>query len=143
MKNKAKLAFHLLEQEMEMIYKEDLIQFVGGSGYISSGGYSSGGYSWQQMYNALNSGDVSQIPQGSYFMDSNGKLTYMGGELNEVVVTASGGITAPYGYWPLVAPAGGDEANDANELVYFGQTVWNLGVIVINGVAWIGNQLAE
>ena len=32
MKNKAKLAFELLEQEMEVIYKEDLIRFTGGSG---------------------------------------------------------------------------------------------------------------
>lgn len=36
MKNKAKLAFELLEQEMEVVYKEDLIQFVGGSGGFNS-----------------------------------------------------------------------------------------------------------
>ena len=47
MKNKAKLAFELLELEMEVIYKEDLMQFVGGSGgygYSLSGGFSSNGY---------------------------------------------------------------------------------------------------
>lgn len=65
----------------------------------------------------------------------------MGGELNEVIVTSSGGSTSPYGYWPLLPPTGGDVANDANELVYFGQAVWNLGVIIVNGAAWIGNKL--
>ena len=46
MKNKAKLAFDLLEQEMEVICKEDQIRFIGGSG----------GYTWQQIVDAINTG---------------------------------------------------------------------------------------
>ncbi|WP_026712560.1 hypothetical protein [Flavobacterium daejeonense] len=56
MKNKAKLAFELLEQEMEVIYKEELMQFIGGSG----------GYTWQQFVDAVMSGNLSGISSGTY-----------------------------------------------------------------------------
>jgi hypothetical protein len=87
MKNKAKLAFELLEQEMEVIYKEDLIQFVGGSG----------GYTWQQFVNDIQSGNFNNVPEGSYIMNDDGSTTIYGGMLNEVVIYSnhsSGG----YGY---------------------------------------------
>lgn len=53
MKNKAKLAFELLEQEMEVIYKEDLIRFMGG-------------ITWQEFVDAVNSGYLSGISSGTY-----------------------------------------------------------------------------
>jgi hypothetical protein len=48
-----------------------------------------------------------------------------------------------YGYWPLSSPTGGNAANDANELQYAAQAAWNLGVMAVNGMAWIGNQLPK
>ena len=88
MKNKAKLAFELLEQEMEVIYKEDLMQVVGG-------------ITWQEFVNAVNSGNLSSIEEGAYIMSSNGTIEYgggaiFGGELNNVNV--SGNSSGGYGY---------------------------------------------
>jgi hypothetical protein len=87
MKNKAKLAFELLELEMEVIYKEDLMQFIGGSE----------GYTWQQFVNDIQNGNFSNVPAGSYLMNNDGSTTIYGGMLNEVVISSnysSGG----YGY---------------------------------------------
>ncbi|WP_035141990.1 hypothetical protein, partial [Flavobacterium daejeonense] len=87
MKNKAKLAFELLEQEMEVIFKEDLMQFVGGSG----------GYTWQQFLDDIQNGNFNNVPAGSYIMNEDGSTTIYGGMLNEVVISSnhsSGG----YGY---------------------------------------------
>ncbi len=94
MKNKAKLAFDLLEQEMEVICKEDQIRFIGGSG----------GYTWQQIVDAINSGNISQIPAGSYIMNSENSFSYWGGELNEVIVfnkTAANGSSSGFSGWDL------------------------------------------
>lgn len=65
MTNKAKLAFDLLEQEMEVICKEEQVRFTGGSG----------GYTWQQIVDAINSGNLSSIPAGTY-VSSGGMFTY-------------------------------------------------------------------
>ena len=75
MKNKAKLAFEMLEQEMEVIYNEDLIQFTRGSG----------GYTWQKFVNDIQNGNFSNVPAGSYLMNNDGSTTIYGGMLNEVV----------------------------------------------------------
>ncbi|PRZ21575.1 hypothetical protein [Flavobacterium granuli] len=75
--NKTKLAFDLLEQEMEVICKEEQLRFVGGSG----------GYTWQQFVDAVNSGNLSSIPAGSYIMSSSGdSFSFFGEGLNEVIV---------------------------------------------------------
>lgn len=87
MKNKAKLAFELLEQEMEVIYKEELIQFIGGSG----------GYTWQQLVNDINNGNFNSVPTGSYDISSDGSVTIYGGMLQEVVIrrnSSSGGYSS-------------------------------------------------
>lgn len=65
MTNKAKLAFDLLEQEMEVIYKDELVRFTGGSG----------SYTYEQLVAAINSGDLSNIPAGTY-VSSGGMFTY-------------------------------------------------------------------
>jgi hypothetical protein len=65
MKNKAKLAFDLLEQEMEVICKEEQVRFTGGSG----------SYTYEQLVAAFNSGDLSSIPAGTY-VSSGGMFTY-------------------------------------------------------------------
>jgi hypothetical protein len=51
--------------------------------------------------------------------------------------TIEGGLADPpkYGYW------GYSWSGTENELVYAGEAVWNLGVSLVNGAAWIGNQL--
>ena len=101
MKNKAKLAFDLLEQEMEVISKEDQIRFVGGSG----------GYTWQQFIDAVNSGDLSQIPAGSYIMSSSGNsFSFFGEGLNEVIVskrTPAAGSSSGFSFWDWSDPTGG------------------------------------
>lgn len=85
-KNKTKLAFELLEQEMEVVRNEDLMKFIGGSG----------GYTWQQFVNDIQNGNFNNVPAGSYLMNNDGTTTIYGGMLNEVVVSnhSSGG----YGY---------------------------------------------
>lgn len=65
MTNKTKLAFDLLEQEMEVICKEDQVRLIGGSS----------GYTWQQIFDAINSCDLSQLPAGTY-VNSGGMFTY-------------------------------------------------------------------
>jgi hypothetical protein len=76
MANKTKLAFDLLEQEMEVICKEEQVRFTGGSG----------SYTYEQLVAAFNSGDLSSIPAGSYIMNSENSFSYWEGSLNEVVV---------------------------------------------------------
>jgi hypothetical protein len=50
---------------MEVICKEEQVRFTGGSG----------GYTWQQIVDAINSGDLSQLPAGTY-VNSGGMFTY-------------------------------------------------------------------
>ena len=94
MKNKTKLAFDLLEQEMEVICKEEQVRFTGGSG----------GFTYEQLVAALNSGDLSSIPAGSYIMNSENSFSYWEGSLNEVVVfnkrmnSSSGGYSSGGGF---------------------------------------------
>ncbi|PRZ21571.1 hypothetical protein [Flavobacterium granuli] len=62
---------------MEVICKEEQLRFVGGSG----------GYTWQQFVDAVNSGNLSSIPAGSYIMSSSGdSFSFFGEGLNEVIV---------------------------------------------------------
>ena len=94
MKNKTKLAFDLLEQEMEVICKEEQVRFTVGSG----------GFTYEQLVAALNSGDLSSIPAGSYIMNSENSFSYWEGSLNEVVVfnkrmnSSSGGYSSGGGF---------------------------------------------
>ncbi len=101
MKNKAKLAFDLLEQEMEVICKEDQVRFVGGSG----------GYTWQQIMEAINSGNIGLVPAGSYVMSSSGdSFTFFGGELNEVIVSKkspAAGSSSGFVFWDWSDHSGG------------------------------------
>ena len=73
MKNKAKLAFDLLEQEMEVICKEEQVRFTGGSG----------GWTWQEVVDAINTGHYTQIPAGMYSQE-----TLFGENLREVMIGA-------------------------------------------------------
>ena len=73
MTNKAKLAFDLLEQEMEVICKEEQVRFTGGSG----------GYTWQEVVDAINNGNYGQIPAGMYSQE-----TLFGENLREVMIGA-------------------------------------------------------
>ena len=73
MTNKAKLAFDLLEQEMEVICKEEQVRFTGGSG----------GYTWQEVVGAINNGNYGQIPAGMYSQE-----TLFGENLREVMIGA-------------------------------------------------------
>jgi hypothetical protein len=88
MKNKAKLAFDLLEQEMEVIYKDELVRFTGGSG----------GFTYQQLVDAINSGNLSSIPAGSYIMNSENSFSYWEGSLNEVIVFSKAQTSSSGGY---------------------------------------------
>ena len=67
MTNKSKLAFDLLEQEMEVICKEEQVRFTGGSG----------GYTWEEIVDAIQRGDLSQFSDGTY-VNSGGVFTYYG-----------------------------------------------------------------
>ncbi|WP_235819750.1 hypothetical protein [Flavobacterium davisii] len=40
-----------------------------------------------------------------------------------------------YGYWDY------SWTNTSNPLIYAGEAVWNLGVLTVNGAAWVGNHL--
>lgn len=79
MGNKVKLTFELLEQEMEIFSQEELRGFLGGTD----------SFSWQQLVDAYNNGNLGQIAEGSYIMGSSGNMIYggqWGGELNNVNV---------------------------------------------------------
>lgn len=73
MTNKTKLAFDLLEQEMEVICKEEQVRFTGGSS----------GYTVQEVIDAINNGNYGLIPAGMYSDE-----TYYGENLREVMIQA-------------------------------------------------------
>ena len=89
MTNKAKLAFDLLEQEMEVICKEEQVRFTGGSG----------GYTWQEVVDAINNGNYGQIPAGMYSQE-----TLFGENLREVTIGAS--TRMPSEVWGSVVVGG-------------------------------------
>jgi hypothetical protein len=117
MSNKAKLTFDLLEQEMEVIRKEDLIRFIGGIGQ----------FTWQQIVDAVNSGNFSQIPQGSYLMGDNGEVIMYGGNLNEVIVAKKtpgfpigGSVASGYTSWDWTNTMTGESGSSWLDSNYFG-----------------------
>lgn len=96
------------------------------------------GYDWQQSAYATNnyhdySDQYNSFNETFGFDYSNDWNNSGGGD----------GSDLPYDYYPISAPVGGDEANEANELAYFAQTLWNLGVGIVNGAAWIANEATE
>ena len=79
MTNKSKLAFDLLEQELEVFSREEQRGVLGGSS--SSGGF---GLTYEQLISAVHNGNFSQLNAGRYTMDADVDLTIF---LNEVIVT--------------------------------------------------------
>jgi hypothetical protein len=89
------------------------------------------------MYNFTKSKKIMKKAKMS-FSSLTGKLTR-----NEMryVLAGSGnpaGTKPPYGYW---------DYNTSNQTGSTGgmiaQTAWNVGIAVVNGAAWVGNQIAK
>ncbi|OWP84074.1 hypothetical protein BWK59_07160 [Flavobacterium davisii] len=56
-------------------------------------------------------------------------------ELNAQELREVEGGKGRYGYWDY------SWTNTSNPLIYAGEAVWNLGVLTVNGAAWVGNHL--
>ena len=64
-----------------------------------------------------------------------------GGGGNNVPSSSWGG-SQPFGYWPLSTPLNSSQSANSLSLAYAGQTLWNAGVMIVNGAAWVGNQIS-